>query len=123
MSQPSVEPAANSVTMPSAYGSPSRVVSKEPSRVATWGLLARASSRFSSMSGLMPGVTRRKTLKIATSENTTLVLLCSAPITRPSTSSGNSAPGSLTKRSGPTVADRSIRESRNCAAAGSYSAS
>ena len=74
------------------------VVSYDPSSRATCGLPARASTRFSSMSGLMPGVMRRNTLKMASSSNTTLVLLCSAPDTRGAASNGSVTSGSLLKR-------------------------
>ena len=75
------------------------------------------------MSGLTPGVTRRKTLRMASSSNTTLVLLCSAPDTRGAACSGSSASGSLENRTSPTTAELSISDSRYSAAAGSYSAS
>ena len=79
------------------------------------------------MSGLMPGVTRRNILRMASSSNTTLELLCSTPDNRGATSSGSVTSGSLLKRTaasaGPTVADESISDSRYCPAAGSYRAS
>ena len=75
------------------------------------------------MSGLMPGVMRRKTLRTASCSNTTLVLLCSAPINRGAMSSGRVASGSLSKRTAasgePTVADVSISDNRYWPAAGS----
>ena len=70
------------------------------------------------MSGLMPGVMRRNTLKTAFSSKITLVLLCSALVTRGAASSGSSAPGSLLNRTSPTVADESTSDSRYFAAAG-----
>ena len=76
------------------------------------------------MSGLMPGVMRRNTLKTASSSKTTLVLLCSAPDTRGAASSGSVTSGSLPNaHDRPTVADESTSDSRYFAAAGSYSAS
>ena len=123
MSQPSAEFDANSVTMPSAQGSPFHDDSYEPSSRATCGLPARASTRFSSMSGLMPAVMRRKTLTTAASSKTTLVLLCSAPDTRGAESIGRVTSGSLLNRRSSTVADESISDSRYLAAEGSYSAS
>ena len=75
------------------------------------------------MSGLMPGVMRRNTLRTAVSSKITLVLLCSALDTRGAASSGSVTSGSLVNRTSPTVADESISDSRYCAAAGSYSAS
>ena len=119
MSQPSAEFDANAVTMPSAQGSPFQDVSNEPSSRATCGLPARASTRFSSMSGLMPAVMRRKTLKMASSSKTTLVLLCSAPVTRGAESIGSVTSGSLLNRTSPTVADESTSVSRYLAAEGS----
>ena len=123
IAQPSAEFSAYAVTMPSGHGSPLSVVSNDPISLATCGLPARPSTRFSSMSGLMPQSTRRKIFRIASCSKITLVLLCSASNTRGERSSGNCTSGSGWKATSPIVRPSEIRVSRNVAAAGSYSAS
>lgn len=112
MAQPSAEFAAYSVTMPSEQGPAPSAAWNEPSSRATCGLPARPSTRLSSMSGLMPQVTRRNSLRIASSSKITLVLLCSASKTRGHASSGRTVSGSFSKVRSATVADRSTRPSR-----------
>jgi hypothetical protein len=75
------------------------------------------------MSGLMPGVMRRNTLKTACSSKTTLVLLCSALATLGAASSGRATSGSFPKRRSPIVAAESARERKYFASAGLKSAS
>jgi hypothetical protein len=119
IAQPSAEFDAYAVTMPSGHGSPLSLVSNEPSSRATCGLPARPSTRFSSMSGLMPQSTRRKIFRIASSSKTTLVLLCSASNTRGAESTGSVTSGSGWNVIGPTVSPEEISVSRNCVADGS----
>ena len=85
-----------------------------------WGVVGQIPllSMVGAMSGLMPGVIRRNTLKTACSSKMTLVLLCSALETRAAASVGSSAPGSLPNRTSPTVADESKSDRRYFASAG-----
>ena len=110
MSQPSAELAAYAATMPNGHGCPPSLVSNDPSSLATCGLSVRASTRFSSISGLIPQPTRRNSLRIARSSNTTLVLLCSPSVTRAAAAVGSTAPGSLMNRASPITAEESISD-------------
>jgi hypothetical protein len=82
MAQPSVAVRRKHCIIASVVVWPSTSPSIQPSGVAMCGLPASASARVISRSGLVPGCTRRKSLRMYSSPKTIEVLLCSAPMTR-----------------------------------------
>ena len=118
ISQPSAELAAYAVSTPSGQEPSGVSIPNAPSSAGTWRLPTRPSTRLSSISGLIPGATRRNTFRMACSPKTTLVLLCSAATTRGAAPTGRLAPGSRPNRISPTTAESSISDSSSRAESG-----
>ena len=86
--QPSVALVRYSCSIAREVGVPPITAAAEPSRAATFLAPSRLSAPCTSMSGLMPGCSRRNTFRIAVSPNTSEVLDCSPDITRLGSSTG-----------------------------------
>ena len=123
IAQPSAELPAKSCSMASVVGSPPSVPSTAPWSAATSLLPTDRSARCSSRSGFTPGLSRRNSFMIVRSPNTTDVLDCSAPITRPSPGGASVAPASGTNRTAPIVRPARTASSSQAEAVWSHRAS